>query len=78
MAKESQALELALLVQGMRRAQKEYFRDRDNVRLKIAKDFEARVDRAVARVIDQNGLFGDGTDETPATRKPRNADPANG
>ncbi len=78
MARDNQAFELALLVQGMRRAQREYFRDRDNSRLKVAKDFEARVDRAVAKVIDQNGLFGDSTDETPATRKPRNADSANG
>ncbi len=78
MARDNQAFELALLVQGMRRAQKEYFRDRDNSRLKVAKDFEARVDRAVAKVIDQNGLFGDSKDEAPATRKPRHDYPADG
>lgn len=78
MARDSQSLDLALLVQGMRRAQREYFRDRDSGRLKVAKDFEARVDRAVAKVIDQNGLFGDSTDEAPATRKPRHDHPTDG
>ena len=55
------AVELAILVSQMRRDQKRYFRTRDHLDLRLAKDSEERVDRAVKDVLDteQPGLFQD-------------------
>lgn len=53
--------ELAKLAKSMRDAQKKYFRDRSPQNLNVSKDWERRLDTAVAEVLDEKGpsLFAD-------------------
>lgn len=60
--------DLARLVESMRKAQNEYFRQRDNTRLNISKDWERKVDKAVKDVLhpESPGLFdGDANEDAP-------------
>ncbi len=47
--------ELAKLGRSMRDAQRKYFRDRSPQNLNVSKDWERRLDAAVAEVLDDNG-----------------------
>ncbi len=59
--------ELARLVRQMRHAQSRYFRDRSQQNLLESKDWERKVDQAVAAVLDEKGpgLFDEKIKEQP-------------
>lgn len=53
------ARELALLVQRVRQAQRDYFRSKSPAALELSKRLERELDEAAERVIEGPGLFTD-------------------